>query len=329
MKRQLPRYVYEKKGALYFQRRGWQTTRIQSEAHTPEFAVEYAVLLGGSKPTYAGQKTFQALVVSYCKSTKYTGLAPRTKSDYAKVLEWVKAKIGPHDVAAMQRQDVIRARDTNADTMRFANYIVQVLRILMEHAIDLGWRRSGDNPAKGVSLLKSNRPDRLPWPPALVEAFRAASTGRTRLIFELCIGTGQRIGDVLRMGWADLEGDGINVKQRKTGARLWVPLTPQLRAVLEGTTRTGLTLCAWGPRGQPTHYRTAADMIMAVRKQIGAEAYDIHSLRYTTAAELAGLGCSDELIASVTGHSTLAMVARYAGSARQRSRATEAQGKRK
>ncbi len=64
---------------------------------------------------------------------------------------------------------------------------------------------------------------------------------------------------------------------------------------------------------------------MKVRKKIGAEGYDIHSLRYTTAAELAVLGLSDEVIMSITGHSTVAMIARYAGPARQRQRAKLAQ----
>jgi len=65
-----------------------------------------------------------------------------------------------------------------------------------------------------------------------------------------------------------------------------------------------------------------------VRKKIGAEGCDIHSLRYTTAAELAALGLSDEVIMSITGHSTVAMVARYAGPARQRQRAQQAQERR-
>ncbi len=47
------------------------------------------------------------------------------------------------------------------------------------------------------------------------------------------------------------------------------------------------------------------------------------------AAELAALGCSDELIQSVTGHSTTAMVVKYAGPERQKARAKEAQGRRK
>lgn len=148
------------------------------------------------------------------------------------------------------------------------------------------------------------------------------------LIFELCIGTGQQIGDVLRMCWEDIEGEGINVRQGKTGAFLWVPFTPHLAAVLAATDRVGDTICAWGKKGKPTAYRGAADLVMAVRRAIGAEKHDLHGLRYTTAAELAALGCSDALIMAVTGHKTQAMVAKYAGPVRQKTRAIEAQGRR-
>lgn len=86
----------------------------------------------------------------------------------------------------------------------------------------------------------------------------------------------------------------------------------------------GVTICAWGA-GKPTSYRVAADMVMDVRKKIGAEAFDIHSLRYAAASELAAAGCSDDLIAAVTGHTTASMVRKYSQAARQKSRAIAAQ----
>lgn len=328
MKRALPAHVYDKKGALYFQRRGYPTVRIVSPAGSPEFHAEYARLLAGDRPIYAGPRTFKALVADYRQSKRWRDLAPRTQADYDKVLTWVNDKLGPLPVAGMQRKDVIRAQTVNAQTMRFANYIVQVLRVLFEHAIDIGWRDSGANPAKGVKLLVSSGPGREPWPQDKIEAFRATAGPRPRLVFEMCLGTGQRIGDVLKMRWSDVEGGGINVRQGKTGAKLWVPFTPSLAAVLAETPRIGMTICAWG-RGKPTSYRGAADLIWSVRVKIGAEAWDIHSLRYNAASELGAAGCSDELIASVTGHRTTAMVVKYAGPARQKARATEAQGMRK
>lgn len=329
MKRNLPAYCYERKRDaktyVYYERHG-KGTRIISAPGTPDFALEYAKLLNGVQPQ-GNARTFKALVKSYRTSKRFTKLAARTATDYDKVLVWVTDTLGPLAVAGLQRKDVIRARDANADTVRFANYIVQVLRILMEHAIDLGWRT--DNPVKGVSLLMSDSDERQPWPADLVKAYRAKATGRALLIFELCLGTGQRIGDVLKMRWADIEGDGIHVRQGKTKAALWVPFTAALKATLDATPKVGLTICAWGKNGKATSYRGAADLVMAVRREIGAEAYDLHGLRYTAATELAALGCSDELIKAVTGHTTSAMVAKYAGAARQISRATEAQGKRK
>lgn len=325
-RRSLPAHVYDKKGVLYFQRRGWPTTRIKSEAGTADFALEYAALMNGARlaPTAEG-RTFAALVADYERSQRYRKLAPRTAKDYDKVLLWVREKLGRLPVDRMQRKDVIRARDANAETARFASYIVQVLRILFEHAHDIGW--VNDNPAKGVGLLKADTTPREPWPSEMIDTFRGVATGHTLLVFELCLGTGQRIGDVLKMRWADVAGDGINVVQGKTGAKLWVPFTPRLRAVLAATPKIGVTLCAHG-RGRPMSYRAAAQRIMDVRRDIGAEAYDIHSLRYSAAAELAQAGCSDELIAAVTGHATAAMVRKYSGAARQKVRAIEAQARR-
>lgn len=326
-KRALPAHVYDKKGVLYFQRRGWPTVRVASKLGTAEFALEYASLLNGARFTPAPvTRNFSGLVKDYIRSQRYKKLSARTARDYDKVLVWVRDKIGHLPVDKIQRKDIIRARDSNADTVRFANYIVQVVRILLEHAIDIGWR--SDNPARGVGLLKSGSPGRQPWPADMIEQYRAAATGPALLVFELCLGTGQRIGDVLKMRWSDIDGDGIKVRQGKTGADLWIPFTPRLRAILSATPKVGVTICAHG-RGSPLSYRAASQRVMDVRRAIGAEAYDIHGLRYAAAAELAAAGCSDELIAAVTGHTTAAMVRKYAGSARQKVRAIQAQDRRK
>src|SRR5690606_5230970 len=134
----------------------------------------------------------------------------------------------------------------------------------------------------------------LPWPADMVASFREAAPlgSRARLIFELLLGTGQRIGDVLRMRWNDIEDGGIKVSQGKTGTVLWIPMTADLRAAIDVTAKVGLTICAQ-KNGRPTSYRGAADLVMAVRKDIGAEDYDLHALRHTAAHELAAIGCSD------------------------------------
>jgi len=107
-----------------------------------------------------------------------------------------------------------------------------------------------------------------------------------------------------------------------------VPLTPALRAVLDATPRKGLTICAQG-NGRPTSYRGAADLVMAVRQKIGAGAYDLYSLRHTTASELLAAGCSDEQVAAVLGHTSARTVPIYTAQVRQIERAKQAMDKRK
>ncbi|MEP3345738.1 MAG: hypothetical protein ABJN34_12870 [Litoreibacter sp.] len=61
---------------------------------------------------------------------------------------------------------------------------------------------------------------------------------------------------------------------------------------------------------------------------MGVEAHDQHALRYRGVMELAAAGCTDDQIASYSGHSSKAMIIKYAGMARQKMRASEAAMKR-
>ena len=169
---------------------------------------------------------FHGLIDSYRRSGRFRHLSDRSNAEYVKVLEFFRDRFGELDPAKMQRKGIIRLRDNNADKVRFSNYCVQIIRILFEHAIDLGWHP--DNPAMGVQLLKSKAEPRKAWPAALVKKYRETASGRELLLFELWVGTGQRIGDVLKMQWSDIEDGGIHVHQTKTGQKLWLPFTPQL-----------------------------------------------------------------------------------------------------
>lgn len=111
------------------------------------------------------------------------------------------------------------------------------MRIFLEHFIDIGWREY--SPAKVVLLIKSTRAARRAWLENMIAAYRAPAQGRALLIFELCLGTGKRIGDVLKMRWSDIEEDEINVSQGKTGAALWIAFTGRLRTVLGEMPRIG------------------------------------------------------------------------------------------
>lgn len=328
VKRDLPAYVRRRRAKgrdyYYFERSGVRV-RMKSDPGTADFAMEYARLLKG-RPIAPTKRNFSHLIANYKASAKYQGLAINTKKSYSRALDYLRDKIGSMDPATMRRVHVIDMQSALSDKPTTANRRVGVLSAIMEHAIDIGWIAS--NPVAGITHLKGKRPPREPWPVEMIQAFRDEADPETRLIFELALGTGQRIGDVLAMQWAHVDGDGINVRQSKTKAEVWIPWTATLARVVATAPRRGLFI-ACQESGRPWTYNGAWNRITRIRKAIGAERWDIHSLRHTAASELAALGLSSEFIMAVTGHASSGMALHYAGKAAQRARAEKAQKGRK
>lgn len=315
MKRGNLPYTVFHKGKWRFRRgRVWRTLP-GNPAENKEANTRYWELLSGRG--LVERRNFAALVESYQKSPRWTGLSARSRKDYERVIAYILEKNADTAVPAVKRAAIIAGRDANAHRVRFANYLVQVLSVLFEHAIDLGWR--ADNPAKGVQRLKMGDGWHQ-WPEWAIEEFRRrAPEGDLRTIFELALGTGQRIADVLKMRWNDIEGDGINVVQNKTEVELWIPFTDALRAYLQGL-----------PRGVgrivPLTYSAAHQRLQRLRKG-GLEAYTFHGLRANAAAELYERGCTDAEVQSITGHKTAQQARRYGRGASQRRLAMKARRK--
>ena len=333
-KENLPKHVYRKRlGVLYFYRKGEPSHKFEcQDSSDPEFMMEYALLLTGKKQRLMKQprvRNMGRLVQSYIESARYRNLGRDTVRGYDEVLEYLKRDFGHTKPQEWRRRHIMQMRDTNQERHHFANYTVTISRILFEHAIDLGWLET--NPARGVPLIKSIKPPRTPWPYHLIEAFRQAAgttlNGRTLLVFELCLATGQRIQDVLDFKWTDIrpiDGTvGVDLIQNKTGKSLWVPLRDSVVTLLTNSQRKNEYILTNHLATGPWSYRGAAQAVQDIRKEIGAENYDIHSLRYSAACDLALAGLDDETIGAVTGQ-CLATVQHYTRSVRQMANAKRA-----
>lgn len=75
--------------------------------------------------------------------------------------------------------------------------------------------------------------------------------------------------------------------------------------------------------------RHMADIMLAERKRLGLETFDLHGLRSRGVMEVALAGCDDDEIASFSGHSTKVRIRKYAGEARHMMRAGQAAAKRR
>ena len=81
--------------------------------------------------------------------------------------------------------------------------------------------------------------------------------------------------------------------------------------------------------GSAMDYHAMARVMVRERKRLDLMAYDQHALRYRGVMELAWAGCTDHEIASYSGHTSKAMIIKYAGEARQIMRARQAAAKRR
>jgi len=278
--------------------------------------------------TLTAHHTLGDLIASYRSSSRYTFLRARTRRDYDQVLDHLEAALGPVAVASIKRPQVIAQMEANAHRTRFANYVQQVLSVLFEHAIDLGW--INHNPAKSVRKLKTpaeRRAPHHPWTDAAIATFRKRANPTARLIFELGIGSVQRPGDWPKFRWSDYDGEALRITQSKTGVSLWLPCTLELQRTLDTTPRTGITILADGA-GRPFSYFKTARIMREERTRLGLLDHDLHALRYRGVQELAHAGCTDDEIAAFSGHASMAMIRKYAGAARQEMRARSAIAKR-
>ncbi len=118
--------------------------------------------------------------------------------------------------------------------------ILKMLRVLIRHAIDIGWLKH--DPSLGINRPKTE--EIRSWTDDEIEAFehRWPIGTKQRLAFGLLLYTGQRRSDVHRMTWADVSGQTIRVVQQKTGRKLAIPLHRELLAALAAANRDHVTI---------------------------------------------------------------------------------------
>ena len=130
---------------------------------------------------------------------------------------------------AWNPKHVVKLRDSRASTPADANNLLRTLSAVFTWCALRGWR--ADNPCRLVPKLKIGD-GWAPWPWDAIEHFRSLARPDLWEAAALALYTGQRLSDVLVMGWSDIEGRLISVVQSKTGKRLWIPIHQELKQVL-------------------------------------------------------------------------------------------------
>lgn len=215
----LVRRAAKRREYWYFERAG---SRIRlPDPSDPTFLAEYEKARRGGAVAPA-RRTWKALIQLYRESTAWSDKAERTKKDYGLVLDWIAATIGDLDPAAIQTPHIVRMRDEQGRARRrFANYIVQVMRVLLGFGRENGWVTV--NAAEDVKLLQKPRSEadlHRPWTAdELTKVCAAAAPGTAaRTLIELELGLGQRTGDVVGYRWEMCRDSHFVLRQGKTGS---------------------------------------------------------------------------------------------------------------
>jgi integrase len=118
----------------------------------------------------------------------------------------------------------------------------------------------------------------------------------------------------------------LHVIQQKTGAELYLPITPRLERAMKAYKAKGLSLIG-ADDGRPLSRAGLTQFMRAAIKEAGLPAKCVsHGLRKAAMRRLAEGGKTEKQIAAVSGHKTLREVERYTAAADQRRLAQAAIG---
>jgi integrase len=337
MPRKLPPFVEcwrDRHGKLrvYFRQAKGRRVPLPVSIWSDDFNAAYQAALSGQL-TPASERhrrpapgTIAALVASYTRSRAYLGLRDTTKAGYASRMEALRVQHGHRTVAGLTRERIVAGiLQPYADRPGAALSTLKMLRVLIRHAIDLGWLKH--DPSLGIKRPKIQ--EIRSWTDAEIKQFETRwPTGtKQRLAFALLLYTGQRRSDVHRMTWADVTEARIQVVQQKTGRKLQIPLHRELVAVLATSDRDHVTIINTEYRKPFTVDGFSQWMRDAITKAGLPLDCQPHGLRKAAGRRLAEAGCTAHEIMAVLGHRTLTEAERYTREADQAQLATAALAK--
>jgi integrase len=281
----------------------------------------------GSPPRPIGEDrtipgTLNAVLVGYYDSQMFRALAPSTQVMRRAILERLRERHGDRRIATLPVEFIADTLD-RLKPIAARNWL-KALRHLLDYAVAKKLRP--DNPARGFKLPKPPRvTHRRAWTDDEVAQYEATHPigSKARLAFALGLYTGQRLGDVARMGKRHIRNGEITIRQGKTGAQLTLPVLPELQACLSaipaGSAEIESLTFLVTKSGRPFRPTDLSEQFRVWCNEAGLPTDCMfHGLRATRCTQLADAGCSTHEIAAWSGHASIKEVERYTKAANQK-----------
>lgn len=337
-------HTVKSRGRSYtYYRRDGGSLKILGIIGSPEWMANYKRIHAGferNAPVKHGEGTVGWWLDHYQKHADYLGLSAKTRRGYDRYAEVLRKgavlKRDPETGEPIDRIEPLRDHaiealtDTVITTLRdrfagvygspeyrpaAANGLATFLRLFV------GFTRGK---RKKLKTGDGHRPGEEEE----ITQFRARHPIGTlkRMGFELALNTGQRGGDCIAMGRQHIRGDEIHVMQEKTGERVWLPMTADLKAVLLPWMKDRVGPILVNPSGDPLSEDYWRKMMREAYDEAGLpKDFTTHGLRYTAATRVYEVykakGYPErmawEAVSDITGHATMEMAKKYTAKKRR------------
>jgi integrase len=331
-KKHLPKYVKEEHGYYYFRRRGTRV-KLPGLPYSEEFQkAYYESLAGGVREIGANRTvpgTINAAIVAYLKHRAFTeGKEASTRDVDKRILEGVRREHGEKRVRTLERRHIelmLSDKDSHPHAQRS---LLRVLRGLLDFTVLEGIRK--DNPARLIKLAGVKTKGFHSWTDEEVAQYESKFPigTKARLAFALMFFTASRRSDAYRIGPANCRDGRIKLTQQKTKVEVDIPMAKPLADTIAATNMVGIDAYLLTDKSKP--FKSAQSFYNYFKKccvEADLAHCSPHGLRKAFLRRMADAGCSEDYIASISGHTDMREIRTYVQAANRARMATEAMAK--
>lgn len=295
--KELPPCVYLKHGSYFYVKDGkWRNLGKDRKAALNEYV----------KATCQPTNGMPGLIFRWFEDAEISaGTMPVYKSA-VKALAKSFAEFDPHQVTA---RDVLALMHHYRKTPSRAN----LFRAVLSNVLDYGFMENSveRNVAKDVKPFKMKARDRY-LSDSEFNTIRSKAKPVLQSMMDMLYLTGQRISDVISIKHSDLTDEGIVFRQQKTGHRMIVAWSDELRVAVASAKRTatnvkGMTLYS-NRMGKMWSYSSINKMWLEAMRTVGIENARIHDIRAKSATDAKQQGLDSK---KLLGHASESSHNRY------------------
>ncbi|WP_061849855.1 tyrosine-type recombinase/integrase [Bradyrhizobium sp. DOA1] len=309
---------------------GQPKVRIYGEPGSEEFMEAYRRAIGGDKavvsrpvPTNFAPHSLGRAILGYYTCSKYEALGESRKRSRRLILNKIAETAGQELVRDITKGTIQKGMDRRAKTPAAANEFLKSMRAVLDYLVSVDELEA--NPAKLVKYNAIKTDGFHIWTIDEVARFveHHGLGSKAVLALALLLFTGQRRGDVIKMGPQHVKDGSMRLRRGKNGESGSIPVLPPLQAVIDASEIGHLTYLVTA-FGKPFSDAGIGNWFRDRCDEAGLPHCSAHGLRKAGATIAADLGASDEQLMALFGWRSRRQVSTYTRGANQKKLAHEA-----